>query len=92
VFTTEHSPGCDRGAHNLFASGQHALHHTRFALVEHQQRVQIAITGVKDIQYLQLMTLRDLVDLTQHLRQHAPRHDGVVQVVVGLDARDGAEG
>ena len=55
------------------------------------QRMQVAVAGVEHVHRDQLVRVGDLVDAPQHLDELRARHDRVVQVVVGRDARDRAE-
>ena len=87
----QHSAGGNRDPDDLFAGRVDPLHHARLALVEDEQRVQVAVAGVEHVHHEQLVPFDDLVDLLEHLGQSAAGHDGVVQVVVRLDAGDGAE-
>ena len=92
VLARQHPAGGHAGPHDLLARGQHVLHHPRLALVEHQQRVQVPVAGVEDVHHQQVVARGDLVHLAEHLHEPPSGHDGVVQVVVGLDPGDGAEG
>ena len=63
VLARQHSTGGHGDANDLLAGGVHAVHHAGFALVEHQQRVQVAVAGVEHVHHQQLVPLDDLVDL-----------------------------
>ena len=91
VLARQHAAGGHAHPHDLVAGGVHPLEHARLALVEHEQRMEVAVAGVEDVHHDQLVAVGDLVHLPQHLAQPRPGHDGVVQVVVRLDAGDGAE-
>ena len=69
----------------------HPIHHAGFAFVEDQQWMQIAVASVKHVHHQEFVAFDDLVDLLQHFGKASPWHDGVVQVVVRLDASDGTE-
>ena len=59
--------------------------------VEHDQGMQVAVAGVEHVHHHQLMAGGDLVDPAEDVDQLRAGDDGVVQVVVGGDAGDGAE-
>ena len=85
-------PAATLDPHDLLARGVHPLEHARLALVEHEQRVEVAVAGVEHVHHEQVVAGGDLVDLGAAPRPAALRgHDGVVQVVVRLDPGDGAE-
>ena len=92
MLARQHSPGGDAHPHDLLAGGVHPLHHAGLTLVEHQERVEVAVSGMEHVHDDQLVAGGDLVHLREHLDQAGPRHDGVVQVVVRLDPGDGAKG
>ena len=54
--------------------------------------MQVAVSGVKDVGNRELVMHADLADSRKDLRQPASRHDAVVQVVVGLDTAERADG
>ena len=91
VLAAQHPAGGDRHAHDLLAGGVHPLDHAGFALVEHQQRVQVAVAGVEHVHHEDPVAVGDLVHLSQHVGQRSTRHDRVVQVVVRLDPGDRTE-
>ena len=91
VLARQHPAGFDRGEHDLLARGVHLLEHAGLARVERQQRMEVAVARVEHVQHPQTTRRGDLVDSTEHLDESRARHHGVVQVVVGGDARDGAE-
>ncbi len=84
-------PAATEHADDLLAGGVNSIHDTWLALVEHQQRMQVAVAGMEHVHHQQVVSLDDLVDLAQHFGQPATGNDGVVQVVVGLDPGDGPE-
>ncbi len=49
------------------------------------QRVQVAVAGVKDVADAQPRALREIADAPQHFGQLRPRHDAVLHVVVRRD-------
>ena len=59
--------------------------------VEDEDRMEVAVTGVEDVDHDQVVFRRDLVDLAQNLEQPGAGHHCVVQVVVGFDPGDRAE-
>ena len=63
VLAGQHSPGRDRHPDDLFAGRVDAIHDARFALVEDQQRVEVAVAGVEHVHDEQVVPLDDLVDL-----------------------------
>src|SRR5438132_790962 len=69
----------------------HPVHHSRYARVEQQQRVEVAVAGMEDVHDLQVEPGGDVVDLAQYVHQLGAGHDGVVQVVIGGDARHRTE-
>ena len=69
----------------------HALPDAGLAPVEHEQRMQVAVAGVEHVHHDDVVRVGDLVHAPQHLDELGARHDRVVQVVVGRDARDRAE-
>ena len=88
----QHPTRFDARGDDRVARRHHPLHHARRAPVEDDQRVQVAVAGVEDVHHHQLVARRDLVHRAHHLHQAGARHHRVVQVVVGGDAGDGAEG
>ncbi len=56
-----------------------------FASIEKNDGMQVAVAGVKDVADPQPAGRRELRDPPQHRRQLGPRHDPVLDVVVGAD-------
>src|SRR5207237_5911155 len=76
---------------DLVASLEHALHLFLVAFVEEQDRVNVAIAGVKNVAHAQLILLADPLDLAEDVRQFRARHDAVLCAVARRQPADGAE-
>src|SRR5262245_48891479 len=63
---------------DLVAGGEDAPHLLRVALIEEQDRMDVAVAGVKDVGDPQLVMLADSANLAQDVRQLGPRHDTVL--------------
>src|SRR5205085_12621782 len=61
------------------------------AFVVHYNRMDIAIPGVEDIAYLQLVATADLRDLTQDGRQFGARYYTVLRRIIRSEAPNRAE-
>ena len=59
--------------------------------VEQDQRMEIAVTGMEDVDDPQTMLLRHLAHLGQHLDQAAARHRAIEAHIVGRYLADGGE-
>ena len=77
---------------DLVARQQDALHLLGVALVEQQDRVDVAVAGVKDVGDAQVVPLADVGDEPQDVRQLGARHDAVLRAVARAEPADRAEG
>ena len=57
----------------------HPLPDPGLALVEHDQRVQVAVAGVEDVHHREVVLAGDLVHALQHVDEAGAGHDGVMQ-------------
>ena len=77
---------------DLVAGRQHALHLVGVALVEEQDRVDVAVAGVEDVGDRGGRTSSPIVvDAPEDVRQLRARHDAVLRAVAGAEPADGAE-
>src|SRR5207253_3049501 len=77
---------------NLVAGVQNLLHLIREALVEHQDRVNVAVAGVEDVADTEAVLLRGGLNVPHDLRELRPRYDAVLGAVTRIaQAADRAE-
>ena len=69
-----------------------AFERAGFAAVEKNERMQIAVAGVKDIRATQPSFARHLADAAQRFAEPAARHDAVLHDEIRRQAADRAEG
>ena len=62
------------------------------ALVEQQNRMNVAVAGVKDVDDADVVLAADFDDLAQNVRQLRARHDAVLRAIAGAEPADRAEG
>src|SRR5690606_15349352 len=62
-----------------------------FATVVHDQRMQISITGMKDVSDADAVLLAQAIDLTQRFPQTAARHNSVLNDKVRTEPPHGGE-
>ena len=82
----------DAKAQNVGAEGFRLFELTRLGLIEHDQRMQIAVAGMKDVAAAQAIMLRKPGHAFQHFGQLLARNGAVHADHVGLDAAHGGEG
>ena len=73
MFAGQHAADLDAEPQYVGAEILGALQFARHIGVEQDQRMQIAVAGVKDIGDAQAMFLRQLADAGQHVRECFPR-------------------
>ena len=81
----------DTRAQNLLSGVHHAPGLVRVALVVHQDGMDVAVAGVKDVGDAQLVFLRHVGDALQNIRHLGARNHPVLRAVVGRQTADGAE-
>src|SRR5207249_6006824 len=62
------------------------------ALVEEEDRVDVAVAGVEDIGNAEPVAFGRPGDVAEDVRHARPRHYAILRAVVGCEAADGAEG
>src|SRR5262249_58193401 len=77
---------------DFVARRQHPLYLFAVALVEQQDRMDVAVAGLEALAAAQVVLLPDAVDLAQDVWQLRPRHDAVLRAVARRQPADGAEG
>src|SRR5262249_7224041 len=73
------------------AGGQDAFDLRRVALVEEQNRMDIAVAGVKDVDDLDIVLAANFHDPAEDMRQFSARHDAVLSAIARTYAADRAE-
>src|SRR5438046_1349782 len=76
---------------DLMTGRQNPLDLIRIALVEQDDRVQVAVASVEDVANPQIVLLADGLDSAEHVRQFRPRHDAVLRAVTRSEPADGPE-
>src|SRR5439155_13166671 len=79
------APAGDALVKDLVARREDALHLIRVALVEEQERVDVAVAGVEDVADPQAVLGADLAPPPEHVRQLRPRHDPVLRAQARRD-------
>src|SRR5262249_28316447 len=77
---------------DLVARREDALHFLGVAFVEEHDGMEVAVAGVEDVADAQVVLLPDALDLAQHVRQFATRHDPVLRAITGSEPAAGPEG
>src|SRR5438477_7687496 len=72
-------------AQDVGAGGDRTLQLARTFLVEEDERMKIAVAGVKHVGDPQFVTAPDLIDFAQHVGKTRARYDAVLHVVVRTD-------
>src|SRR5262249_13557187 len=91
VLARHAAAACDALLENLATGGQHPLDLRRTALIEEQNRMDIAIAGVENVDDLNIVFLANLNDSPEDVRQLRPRHDAVLRAITGAQPADRAE-
>jgi len=81
VLAGDRAARVDAKTHDLLAQLQNALGRARFAVVEHQVRVQIAVPGVEYVGDGHVVALTSLVDAREYVWQARARYNAVQDVV-----------
>src|SRR5262249_49608050 len=92
VLAGEYAPDLDAEFEDLRSERLGPLQLARRIGVVENQRMQVAIAGVKYIGYPQAVSSRHLLHPVQHLGQASARDGAVHAVVVGRNAADGWKG
>src|SRR5262249_6027634 len=71
---------------------EYALDLFRVALVEQENRMDIAVAGVEDVGDAELVLAADALDLAENVRQLSARHDAVLREVARRQAADRSKG
>src|SRR5437667_103552 len=82
----------DARLQDLPSRREHAPDLVLVALVEEEDRVDVAVAGVEDVGDAEPVALRRRGDVPQDVRHAGARHDAVLRAVVGREPADGAEG
>src|SRR5438874_436171 len=82
----------DARLQDLPSRREHAPDLVLVALVEEEDRVDVAVAGVEDVGDAEPVALRRRGDVPQDVRHAGARHDAVLRAVVGCEPADGAEG
>src|SRR5439155_1592975 len=82
----------DAGLEDLAPRRQHAPHLVPVALVEEEDRVDVAVASVEDVGDAEPVALGRRRDAAEDVGHPRPRHDAVLRAVVGRKPADGAEG
>src|SRR5262249_37155376 len=81
VLARDAAARADALVENLVAGRQHALHLVLVALVEEQDRVDVAVAGMEDVANPDIILLADALNLAEDVGQLGPRHDAVLGAV-----------
>ena len=81
----------DARLEDLVAGRQDARRLLAVALVEEDDRMDVAVTGMKDVADAQAMARADPLDTREDLGKPRPRHDAVLRAVARRQAAHGAE-
>src|SRR6516164_7803959 len=76
---------------NVVTGVQHALHLLAVAFVEKQNRVDVAVAGMKNVGDPDLVLFADALNLTKNMGQLRARHDSVLRAIAGREAADRAK-
>ena len=74
------------------ARQKNALHLIGVALVKKQDRVNIAVAGVKDVRDPQIVPLADFDDVPENMGQLGARHHPILSAIGGRETSDRPEG
>ena len=83
--------GTHAGLHDLATCLAHVHQIVAAAQIKTDQRMQIAVAGVKNVCELQVVFRADAISFGEHLGQARARHYGVLNHDVGRQPADGAE-
>src|ERR1700731_2548764 len=78
--------------HNVRAGGPSATELIRIAVIEKNQRMQVAVSGVKYISDDEAVPFGNFFNAEQRRREFGARNDAIEHVIGGRNAPDGAEG
>ncbi len=92
MLSREGAPGTETHRHDLVTRLMDLLVDHWIAGVECDERVQVPVAGVEDVEHRQVVAVGDVVDTLHRLDEAGAGHDGIVQVVVRGHLGDGAEG
>ena len=81
MFAGERAPHFEAGGQDILRAGQGAIGTIRGVRVKQDERVDIAVAGVRDVGHFQFVGPGDAVDRLQNVSQTAAGHDTVVGVV-----------
>ena len=91
MFSGDAATHVDAFVQDLVAREQHALDLFGVAFVEQQDRMDVAVAGVEDVDDADAVPRARLGDELQDLGQLRARHDAVLRAVTGAQAADRAE-
>src|SRR5882672_8014419 len=91
MLTGDRTASPDARFHDLAPGLSHPLEIVTAAQIKTNQRMQIAIAGMKHIRQSQFVARADAISLRQHLRQTRARYHGILNHYVGTQTADGAE-
>ena len=77
---------------DFFAGREDPFYFFRVTLIEQEDRVEIAVAGVEDVDDADLVLRADFADAPEDVRQLSARNDAVLRAVAGAEAADRAEG
>src|SRR5437764_9264221 len=92
VLARDRSAGLDTVLENVVAGTLRTRKLVGFASVEQNNRMEIAVSSMKDIADRQTVTLGHFMYETERGRDLGAGHDAVLNIVSGTDAPDGAKG
>ena len=92
VFAGERAAHGDAVPHDFAARRDHARELRAIALVEQDQRMKVAVAGMKNIADLQIVFAADFLDAPQSFRQARARNHAVLHVIHRRNAAQRAEG
>src|SRR5690348_8098016 len=86
VLARQHAADLDAKTQDVRAEFLSALELARLVRIVKDERVEVAVAGVKDVGAAQPVLLRELAHMRQHVRQALPRNGAVDAVVIGRNA------
>lgn len=92
VFAGDAAAGGEAFVEDFIAGVENAADLLGVAFVEEQNRMNVAIAGVKNIDNANIVSLANFDDFLEDVRQLSARDDAVLGAIARAEAADGAEG